>query len=54
MLWIIIAVLALAIGIYVGLGLPGIPGREDRVVAPGRARRLRHNYIHWYKPRSRR
>lgn len=54
MLWIIIAVVALIIGVYVGLGLPGLPGREDRVVPQGRARRLSHNYIHWYKPRSRR
>lgn len=49
MWWVILAVLALAIGVYVGLGLPGMPGREDRIVAPGRARRLKHNYIHWYR-----
>jgi hypothetical protein len=53
MLWFIFAVLALAIGIYVGLGLPGLPGREDRVVSPGRARRLKHNYIHWYRTNRR-
>jgi hypothetical protein len=51
MLWIL-GIVALGIGIWVGLGLPGMPGgREDRIVAPGRARRLKHNYIHWYKTR---
>lgn len=49
MWWVILAVLALAIGVYVGLGLPGMPGREDRIVTPGRARRLKHNHIHWYR-----
>lgn len=32
-------VLALAAGIYIGLGMPGIPGRKDRVLPPGMRRR---------------
>jgi hypothetical protein len=50
MFWII-AALALLGGIYVGLGAPGMPGREDRVVTPGRARRLKARHIHWLKIR---
>jgi hypothetical protein len=52
---IIIAVLSLAGGIYVGLGTPGLHGRQDRVVTPGRAQRLEHRYVHWIRQqRSRR
>jgi hypothetical protein len=47
-------VVALAGGIYVGLGLPGLPGREDRVVPHGRARRMETKHIHWFKPDQRR
>lgn len=57
MLWLLIifAVLALALGVYVGLGAPGWPGREDRVVHAGRARRLQHRHVHWIRQdRSRR
>jgi hypothetical protein len=36
-------VLALAAGIYIGLGMPGIPGRKDRVLPRGmRRRRTQH------------
>ena len=52
-MWVLLAILALALGIYVGLGMPGMPGRVDRVVPPGRARRLNHNHIHWFRPNSR-
>ena len=52
-MWVLLAIIALALGIYVGLGLPGMPGRVDRVVSPGRARRLRPNHIHWFRPSSR-
>jgi len=39
-------VFALCVGIWVGIGLPGVPGlREDRVVPPGRARRLKKQHI---------
>jgi hypothetical protein len=34
-------VLALLLGIYIGLGFPGLPGREDRVVSR-RGRRVHH------------
>jgi hypothetical protein len=47
-------VVALAGGIYVGLGLPGLPGREGRVVPHGRARRMEKKHIHWFKPDQRR
>jgi hypothetical protein len=53
MIWIVLAVVALAIGVWVGLGMPGVRGgREDRYIESGRARRgLQPNYIHWYKPK---
>jgi hypothetical protein len=50
MFWFL-AILAVAGGLYVGLGAPGMPGREDRVVTPGRARRLKTRHIHWLKTR---
>ena len=53
-MWVLFAILALALGIYVGLGMPGISGREDRVVPPGRARRLPHRHLHWIRPTRRR
>jgi hypothetical protein len=49
-MWLaIVAIVALAGGIYVGLGAPGFPGRQDRFVASGRAQRLRHRHIHWIR-----
>jgi len=43
--------LALGGGIYVGLGMPGMPGRVDRMVTPGKARReARHRTLDWLKP----
>jgi hypothetical protein len=46
-------VLALALGIYIGLGHPGIPGREDRVVSK-RGRRVHHfTPLDLLKPRKR-
>jgi hypothetical protein len=46
------AVVALVIGIWVGIGAPGLPGaREDRVVEPGRAKRLKKQHIDLLKPR---
>jgi Uri superfamily endonuclease len=41
---------ALGIGIYVGLGAPGMQGREDRVVTHGRAKRLQKRHIDWLRP----
>lgn len=55
MVWFVLGIVALGIGIYVGLGLPGLPGgREDRIVPSGRARRLKHNHIHWFRTSGRR
>lgn len=42
-------VIALGVGVYVGLGMPGTSGREDRVVAPGRARRLKKQHIDYFR-----
>lgn len=45
-------VVALGVGIWVGVGAPGLPGaRQDRVVPPGQARRLRKQHIDLLKPR---
>lgn len=49
MWWIILMVVALGVGIYVGLGTPGLRGREDRIVGDGRARRLPHRRIDWLR-----
>lgn len=44
-MWYVIGgVLALALGIYIGLGLPGMPGREDRVLPGGRRRRPKSHF----------
>lgn len=41
-IWHIIGMaIALIVGIYIGMGFPGLPGREDRVVSR-RGRRLHH------------
>lgn len=48
MIWIL-SIVALAFGIYVGLGMPGVGGRENRVVPTGRARRLPHRHVHWIR-----
>jgi hypothetical protein len=37
-------VLALAAGIYIGLGFPGLPGREDRVLPTGMRRRRKDRF----------
>jgi hypothetical protein len=50
MLVILVGLLALGIGIYVGLGMPGTSGREDRVVPPGKARReAQHRPLDWLR-----
>jgi hypothetical protein len=55
MIWFIIgAVIALGGGIYVGLGAPGMKGREDRVLPPGsRRHRLPRRHVHWFRPPER-
>lgn len=51
MIWIILSfVAALGGGIYVGLGAPGMPGREDRVLPPGMRRKsLEKRHIDWLR-----
>lgn len=51
-LLIIGAVLAFAIGIYIGLGMPGVPGRGDRVVSENLPRRRNNKirYLDWLRP----
>lgn len=44
MMYILGGILALAIGIYIGLGWPGLPGRENRVL-PGGRKRKRKDYF---------
>ena len=54
MLWIMGLLVALGIGVYVGLGFPGMSGRQDRIVTPGRAQRLRHRRLDWFRTTPRR
>lgn len=49
MWWLVFMIVALGVGIYVGLGAPGFRGGEDRVITHGRARRLPHRYIAWLR-----
>lgn len=45
MIWYILGgAAALGVGIYIGLGFPGLPGREDRVVP----RRGGHGHVRRY------
>jgi hypothetical protein len=43
---------ALAAGVYIGLGLPGLPGPQDRVLPPGRRRRRKRTFtpLDWLRP----
>lgn len=43
-MYVIGGIVALLVGIYIGLGLPGLPGREDRVLPKG-MRRRRKDYF---------
>lgn len=43
-MYVIGAILALLLGIYIGLGMPGLPGREDRVLPKG-MRRKKKDYF---------
>jgi hypothetical protein len=38
------AIAALLLGIYIGLGMPGMPGREDRVLPGGKKRRKKRHF----------
>lgn len=43
-MYLIGGILALAVGIYIGLGMPGLPGREDRVLPRGMRRRKKQHF----------
>lgn len=43
-MYVIGGILALLIGVYIGLGMPGLPGREDRVLPRG-MRRKKKDYF---------
>jgi hypothetical protein len=43
-MYVIGGIIALLVGIYIGLGFPGLPGREDRVLPKG-SRRKRANHF---------
>lgn len=44
MLHLVGGVLALALGIWIGLGRPGTSGREDRVLPPGMKRQRKRHF----------
>lgn len=44
MTYIVGGIIALLVGIYIGLGFPGLPGRENRVLPKG-AKRKRPNHF---------
>ena len=45
MMYIVGGIVALAAGIYIGLGWPGLPfGREDRVLPKGMRRRRKESF----------
>lgn len=43
-MYVIGGILALFVGIYIGLGMPGLPGREDRVLPKGMRRRKKSHF----------
>lgn len=47
------AIVALALGIYIGLGFPGLPGREDRIVRRRPPRRKSFTPLDWLRPPKR-
>lgn len=53
MIFIVLSVIALAAGIWVGMGHPGLPGREDRYVATGARRSIERRRIDWLRPPQR-
>lgn len=52
-IFIIGSVIALVAGVWVGLGHPGIKGRDDRIVETGRAHRLERKPLNWLRPEKR-
>src|SRR5690606_7041695 len=43
-MYLVGGIVALGIGIYIGLGFPGLPGPEDRVLPPGARRRRKTHF----------
>jgi hypothetical protein len=43
-IYVVGGIIALVVGIYIGLGFPGLPGRENRVLPKG-TRRKRPNHF---------
>lgn len=43
-MYLVGAILALVLGIYIGLGFPGLPGREDRVLPNGMKRKRKERF----------
>lgn len=50
MVWVIGGILAFALGIYIGLGFPGMSGPEDRVLPGGRRRAPKRHFtpLDWF------
>lgn len=49
---ITLMVIVFAVGIYIGLGMPGLPGPQDRVLPPGMTRRRKRVFtpLDWLRP----
>lgn len=43
-MYVIGAILAVLVGVYIGLGLPGLPGKENRVLPGGMRRRKKEHF----------
>ena len=43
-MYVIGGIVAVVVGIYIGLGFPGLPGREDRVLPSGMRRRRKDHF----------
>lgn len=54
-LMVIGGILAFGVGIYIGLGHPGIPGPNDRVLPSNMRRKPVHTtqFLDWLRPRKR-
>lgn len=43
-MYVIGGIVAVVVGIYIGLGFPGLPGREDRVLPRGMRRKKKEHF----------
>ena len=56
MMWMVLGgVAAFGLGIWIGLGHPGVGGREDRVLPGNMRRRPAHKqeFLNWIRPKQR-